>query len=530
MRMYRIVKRPSRKFRTRSTGGEEQAPPTPSFLCGDLERDVEAFKELLGESPDIVIKEFNFGFEKKARGALLYVDGMTNKQLVDDGILRPLMFDTAYVQQAEDGKDGIDGINRDLIAASDVKQYTEIGALVDDLLSGNTLLLVHGCKQGLSIGDRQFDKRAVDAPATETVVRGPREGFTENLRTNTSLLRRKVKNPRLRFESFKIGKQTQTDIAVAYIEGIAKSNLLVEVRKRLNGIDTDAILESGYIEAYIEDAPNSIFATVGNSERPDVIAGRLMEGRVAILVDGTPFVLTVPMLFSENFINPEDYYVRSYFASYLRLLRYFCYFISVLAPGIYVALTTFHQELIPTQLLFTMAAGLNGVPFPAVVEATIMVITFDILREAGIRLPNPIGAAVSIVGALVMGQASVEAGLVGPFMVIIIAITAITNFVVPALTDSTVLLRYVFLVAGGLLGGFGIFAVLLAVFLHLIGLRSFGVPILSPFAPLSIKDMKDALIRMPFWSMNRRPRLLARPDNRKRQKDGMRPSKPGQED
>ena len=341
------------------------------------------------------------------------------------------------------------------------------------------------------------------------MVRGPREGFTETLRINTVLIRRKLKTHQLRFESMTIGKQTKTDVVLAYIQGIVKPELIEEVKKRLEQIKTDSVLDSGYIEAYIEDAPYSIFSTVGNSERPDTIAGKLLEGRAAIIVDGSPFVLTVPMLFIEGFQTAEDYYLRAYFASSLRIMRFFCYFIAIFAPAIYVALTTFHQELIPTQLLFTMTAGLSGVPFPAMVEALIMVVMFDILKEAGIRLPQPIGSAVSIVGALVIGQSAVTAGLIGPFMIIVVSLTAIASFVVPSQQASVSLLRYFYLILAGLLGGYGIALGILFILVYLVSVKSFGVAYLAPMTPFSRRGMKDVFVRMPLWTMVKRPFSIA---------------------
>lgn len=529
--MFRVIKRMRRKSRVfkenARSAGASSSTPAPA-LSAELKKNLEMFKSILGTSSDIIIREFNFGHEKKASGALLYVDGLANKDLIDNSVLKPLMFDECFVSGDTNTGD-IGTIGRSIIAASDIKKHTNMDEILNDLLSGNTIILVNGFKEALSIGNKKWDKRSVDEPTTENVVRGPREGFTESIRTNTALLRRKMRNPDLWFESFKIGKQTQTDVVVAYIRGVVMPGLLDEIKKRLNRIQTDAILESGYIEAFIEDAPYSIFRTVDSTQRPDAVAGKILEGRAAILVDGTPFVLTVPMLFSENFNTVEDYYAGHYFATYIRLIRYLCFFISVASPAIYVALTTFHQELIPTQLLFTMSAGVSGVPFPAAVEAALMLITFDILREAGIRLPTAVGSAVSIVGALVIGQASVSAGLIGPFMVIIIAITAITSFVVSPLNDVASLLRYFFLILAALLGGYGITMGLLFLLLHLISLRSFGVPYLAPFAPLVMSDLKDTFMRVPHWAMNTRPRLIGR-RNRIRQKPGLRPSPPESQD
>ena len=524
--MFRVIRRMHRKKRTsggdeNAGGSEKKAAPA---LSGGLKENLELFRGILGSSTDIVITEFNFGREKKVKGALLYVDGLSNKELLDNTVLKPLLFDECFIAGGE--VSGLETIGQSLIAASGVKKKTDVNEIVGDMLSGNAIVLIDSFAAALSVENKKWETRGVEQPVTENVVRGPRDGFTETIRTNTALLRRHLKNPGLRIETFKIGRQAKTDVVVAYVKDLVMPGLVDEIKKRLQRIDTDAVLESGYVEAFIEDAPYSIFRTVNDSEKPDCVAGRLLEGRAAIFVDGTPFVLTVPMLFLENFVTVEDYYQRPYYSTYMRFLRFLCYLLAVFSPAIYVALTTFHQELIPTKLLFTMAAGVAGVPFPAVLEAGIMILTFDILSEAGIRLPSTVGAAITIVGALVIGQASVSAGLAGPFMVIIIAITAVASFVIPALTASSSLLRYFFLILAALMGGFGIAMGLMLVLVHLISLRSFGVPYLSPFAPLNVSDLKDTVVRAPHWAMTMRPRVLGFL-NRRRQKSGLRPSPPG---
>ncbi|MDV3429294.1 MAG: spore germination protein, partial [Bacillota bacterium] len=335
----------------------------------------------------------------------------------------------------------------------------------------------------------------------------------------------RIKSPDLIFKTLKIGSRTKTSVCIVYIKGIVNPKLIDEIYKRLNRINTDAILESGYIEQFIEDAPYSIFPTVGNTEKPDTSAAKILEGRACILVDGTPFALTVPLLFIEGFQSAEDYYSRPYFASLLRILRFTCFFISTLAPATYVMLTTFHQELIPTTLLFTMAAGREGVPFPAVLEAGLMVITFEILREAGVRLPRPVGQAVSIVGALVIGEAAVTAGLVGGLLVIVVALTAVSSFVLPAFTDVEGILRMFFLILAGSLGIFGVGLGILFILAHVVSLRSFGTPYFAPLAPLTVKDLKDTFIRVPIWKMSTRPRTIGWYDM-KRQNDNLKPEPP----
>ncbi|MED4797818.1 spore germination protein, partial [Priestia megaterium] len=266
---------------------------------------------------------------------------------------------------------------------------------------------------------------------SQTVVRGPRDSFTETLRTNTALIRRRIKSPKLWIESQQIGEFTKTDIALVYIDGIADEQVIQEVKERLSKIDIDGILESGYIEELIQDEDYTPFPTMHNTERPDSVAAGLLEGRIAILVDGTPFVLMVPALFIQFFQAAEDYYQRADISTLIRLMRYMAFFLALLTPSAYIALTTFHQEMLPFALLISIAAQREGVPFPAIIEAFIMEITFEILREAGVRLPRAVGSAISIVGALVLGEAAVQAGLVSPAMVIVVSITAISNFVSP---------------------------------------------------------------------------------------------------
>jgi spore germination protein KA len=284
-------------------------------------------------------------------------------------------------------------------------------------------------------------------------------------------------------------------------------------------------LESGYIEQFIEDAPYSIFSTVSNSEKPDKVAAKILEGCAAILVDGTPFALVAPMLFLSGFQSSEDYYSRPFFTSFIRTIRFLSFIISILAPATYVALTVFHQELIPTQLLISIAAGREKVPFPAVLEAFLMLIIFDILREAGLRLPRPIGQTVSIVGAIVLGQAAVEAGLISPIMVIVVATTAIASFVVPPQADAGTILRYLYLILAGVGGGFGIIMGLLITLLHLSSLRSFGTPYLWPIAPVNFSSLKDVFIRMPLWKLLTRPKAIIWSDDASyRQSPDLRPS------
>lgn len=511
--MFRCLKKILSHHKIRNglaDAGKAEAKHAAQFLSKDIRENIEYLGDVLGNDADVIMREFTFGAGKQLNGALIMIDGLVNKDLIDISIMQPLMYDMGLLNKGTGVAGDIDAVGKNLLSSCDVKKISSLDDLIDGVLSGDTVFLLDGSGEALSIRSRHWDKRAVNEPATENVVRGPREGFTETLRTNTSLLRRKIKSPNLRFETMKIGKQTRTDVSIAYIKGIVMPGLVEEIKTRLNSIQTDSVLDSGYIEAFIEDAPYSIFSTVGNSERPDSIAGKILEGRAAIFVDGSPFVLTAPMLFIENFHTAEDYYLRTFYASILRILRVISYIITILAPAVYVALTTYHQELIPTQLLFTMAAGHEGIPFPSLIEAILMVVLFDILREAGIRLPKPVGSTVSIVGALVLGESAVSAGLVGPFMVIVVAITAISSFVIPSQTDTASMMRYFLLLLAGFLGGFGIVMGGLFLLIHVVSLRSFGVAYMSPIAPLNRQGMKDTFVRVPLFSMMLRPEAFRR--------------------
>ena len=491
--------------------GEELKPaetPVSNQLC----KNIEYIQNVLGNSGDVKVHTFSFGENNRLQGALVFIDGLVDAKLISQSILMPLL---AYRFTDSGGTPGsLDDLSRAVLCSGDVTVQNSIDALIAGCLSGDTMLLTDGLSGGLDISTRGYDKRGVTEPQSETVVRGPREGFTENFRTNTSLLRRRIKSPDLRLDHMKIGRKSITDVCVVYIEGVADPKIVDTVKKRLEAIVIDSVVDSGYLEQYIEDSPFSIFPTVGYSEKPDVVAGRVLEGHVAIVSDGSPFVLTAPMLFIESFQTSEDYYIRTIYASMVRLLRFLAFTITVLAPALFIALTTFHQELIPTTLLYTIADAREGTPFPAFFEALVLVLAFELLREAGVRLPRPVGQAISIVGALIMGDAAVSAGIVGAPMVITVAVTAVSGFVVPRQSDAASILRLVAMIFASLLGGYGIAMVYLFILLHLARLQSFGVPY---FETVKLnRDLQDSYVRLPLWKMVKRPLHISRGDETRR--------------
>ncbi|OPJ58099.1 spore germination protein [Clostridium oryzae] len=490
-----------------------------------LSDNINVLKKIFESASDVVFREFVLGGKGGINCVIVFLQGLTERRMINEVIIGPLINEDISSKLAELRKGNMDIIQKNIIPADNINKIQTILQIVDECLSGNTIFLMEGSEEALSINTKGCEKRAIEEPKSEAVVRGPRVGFSENINTNMSLLRQKIRNPNLKFETVCIGKQTMTRVCIVYIKNIVNPKLVTEMKKRLNRINTGSVLESGYIEEFIEDAPMSIFPTVGNTERPDSTAAKILEGRIGILVDGSPFALTVPMLFIEGFQSVEDYYSRPFYASLIRSLRFVCFILSIFTPATYVMLATFHQELIPTTLLLTMAAGREGVPFPAVLEAGLMVVTFEILREAGVRLPRPVGQAVSIVGALVIGEAAVSAGLVGGLLVIVVALTAVSSFVVPTYTDVVAILRAVFLILAGAMGIFGIGMGIMVVAIHMVSLRSFGAPYVSPIAPLDVQGLKDSFIRSHLWKMKNRPKDITH-ENITREGDGLKPRTP----
>jgi len=496
-------------------------------LSTNLEENLEKIKNVFSNASDFVIRQFEIGSQVKIKAFIAYIDGLVDKEIIQLNLLKPLMIDFRFSQSHDDFnyKNALKVIYQRVLTISEVQQVNDFQDVIDHILSGNTALFLEGSTTALIACMHGWEARNVTQPDTEVVVRGPREGFTETLRTSTSLLRRKIKNPNLKFEKMKIGRQTQTDVVIAYIKGIANDKIVEEVKRRLSRIDTDAILESGYIEQYIEDNPWSFLPTVGNSEKPDIVAAKILEGRVAILTDGTPFVLTVPYLFIEAFQSSEDYYSRPFYASIVRMLRFTAYLLSVFAPALYVALTTHHQEMLPPAMLISMAAAKEGTPFPVFVEAMVMGIIYEILKEAGVRLPRPVGQAISIVGALVIGEAAVSASLIGAPMVIVVSLTAISSYVVSSISDTVSIMRLIYVLLGGFLGLFGIMIGAAGLLTHMVSLRSFGVPYLTPISPLIPKDLKDVFYISHRWNLQKRPRLISQ-YNVERQEPDLMPEPP----
>jgi len=490
-----------------------EAPPYP--FDGDMNKPLSGVKvkELLSINSDVVVREFFLQGKERIPCILILLDGMVDKNLIDQFILKPLLVDLAgHPEIAQLTLSNVlDTILQRLLPGLELKIASKMGEAINLILSGDAVIFFGDTNEALVFGARGWVNRGVTEPATEAVVKGPHEGFGETLRINTSLLRRKIKHPSLRLISLKLGSLTNTDLVITYMDKLASPDLVAEVMERLGKINVDSVIDSGYIEELIEDNPYSPFPQIAYTERPDVLAGKLMEGKVGIILDGTPIVLVVPATLTGFLSVNEDYYERPLSIILFRFVRYVGAFIALLAPSIYIAVTTFHQEIIPTDLLMSIISGRQGVPFPALLEALTMLIILEILQEAGLRLPKPIGQTIGIVGALIIGDAAVKAGLVSPLMVIVIGLTAVANYAIPYYDFSLAvrIIRFPFMFLAGFLGFFGLSVGLYILAIHLLTLRSFGVPYLSPISPLHIRDLlQDTFVRAPRWSMKSRPEFI----------------------
>jgi spore germination protein KA len=488
--LKRIFKKVSAKDQTK------KEPAAELRLNNSLETNLLQLKAIIGDCPDILIRNYKAGAKEEINCAIILIEGMANQLLITEGIFKPLHHETNLTPA-----NAFQKIKDSVTSIAEVKETKDFTNLVDALFNGNTIILIDGNSAALIGGTTQIASRSVSEPIIEPAIRGPRDGFTEVLKVNIALIRRRIKSPRLQTESFSIGNLSKNNVMIAYIAGVADETVLAEVRNRLQQIDIDLVLESGYIEELIKDSPGSPFYTINRTERPDKVAAHLIEGKIAIFTDNTPFVLTVPYLFFESLQANEDYYENFYIGTFLRWIRFLCLISSLVLPSIYVAVGTFHPELIPTPLLLTIAAAREGIPFPAFIEILLLEITFEVLREAGVRLPRPVGSAISIVGGLIIGDAAVKAGYISPSVVIIVAFTGVSSYAIPGYTTNLTLrmLRFPLLILSAFLGLYGLILGIIVILIHLVSLRSFGVPYLKPISPWKSPDFKDIFARVPWW-------------------------------
>lgn len=510
-------KKKGRSADAKTSGDNTKDAGQKGSFTGQFDQDLKLFKEISTDMSDVNVRELQIG-PLQIKAALLFVDGLTDKDGMDINILKPLMqayrpFEGMTVPPEEEELKTL--ITERIVQVSEIEFTSDPMMSLQKVLFGSAVLLVDGMKQTFVLGTSKGTTRGAEEPVSEALLRGPRMGFTEALSDNTAMLRRHGENTELAMTSFIVGRRIKKELVVVYIRDIANETLVEEVKQRIAAIDIDDLQESGYVEQLIEDDFLSPFQQVQNTERPDRVMAALLEGRVAILLDGTPFALIVPVTFSMLLQSPEDYFDRWISGSLLRSLRFFAAMISLFAPALYISFLTFHPGLIPTKLAVSIISSRQGVPFPTLIEALIMEIAIEILREAGLRLPKPIGPAMGIVGGLIIGQAAVEAGIVSPILVIVVAVTAVSSFAMPMYSAGITLrmLRFGAMFFAAIFGMYGVILFFLLLSSHLIKLKSFGLPYLSLAVPPRMRDWRDFIIRLPLQLLRRRPAIMNTKDS-----------------
>lgn len=449
---------------------------------------------------------------KQIKFCLVYMDGMVNNKLINDDVIKPLL---EFRFPKEINSNLIDLVAEECNFSNGVEKASDMDKLIQSMIYGDTILLTDGYSDALILNTKGWQTRSIEEPQNERVLAGPREGFNESLLINISMLRRKLRTPELKIHFLTFGRKSHTQACLCYLDGIVNKVVLDDLQKRLDKIDIDGTLDTQYIAELIRDKSLAATRTVGTTERPDVVAGKLLEGRIALFLDGTPQAITVPYLFIENFQSDEDYYVNYYYASIGRILRIFSFIVSTGIPALYVALTTFHQEVLPTSLLISASQARQGVPFPTVLEIIMMLIVFEMLNETGSRMPGMMGQTLGIVGALVIGQAAVTAKIVSAPIIIVVGIAGICGLMVPRVKAFEVLVQFIMLALVSCLGLYGFLFGYIGLLIHLYNIDSFGIPIMANNDLKDLQEFKDSYIRAPWWKMLKRPKGLT--ENRFRQ-------------
>ena len=474
---------------------EKQQDNVPQKISSSLLENLVYLRKQFDGSMDFIIRQFNI---EGTKAALITIDNLIDKQTIAESILNP-------IRRAElshlNGMEKMKEIRDNILTTVDQEQMVEFDTLLTKLMSGFAMLAIDGCDFMLSIGVQSFAYRSISEPSNEVVQRGSRESFVEPYVINISMIRRRMKTPKLKFERMQIQSESKTDVCLCYLRDKVSPQILKQLKNNISKIKLETVMASGYIAPFIER--RGLFNGVGVSERPDTVCGKISEGRIAIIVDGTPNVLIVPHLFIENFQTFDDYATRPFFATFTRWLKVFAFFLSIFLPGFYVASGTFHPEFLPQVLLTKVVQAQAETPFSLMIECIMIHIIYEILREAGLRVPKPLGHAVSIVGGLVIGEAAVQSGLVGPPTLMVIALTAISSYVVPSLYEQTAILRLIFIIIGGTLGFWGITLGFCAILISLCSESIYKIPFSAPLSPFNLKSMRDVAIRAS-WKILRK--------------------------
>ena len=472
-------------------------------ISGTLQKDVQALKKIL---PAEDILTFDFVSEKGLAFTAVFADPITDKELLGEQVVRPLLL--------YDGKPTAEEVGKKL-TSPEKRTETDLTKLSEEVLAGNPVLLFEGMDEAIIVGTKKVFVRAIAEPSTDVAVKGPREGFIEDIKINTSLIRRRLKTPELKIDFLNVGRRSQTFVAVCYLEGTSVQKTVDDIKQKLKEIDIDIIPDSSYLTHFLASRPYSLLKQIGTTEKPDIFCAKIAEGRVGILVDGSPIALTAPYLLVEDFQSSEDYFVPPYRATFTRVLRLLSLIVAIYLPAFYIAAQLFKLQLFPIKLLMTISGSIRDIPFSPSLEMLLVLFVLEVLNEASIRMPKYVGMALSVVGALVLGETAVSAGFVSTPAIIIIAFSGIGLYAVPNLIEQTSVLRLIMLLVAGSVGTYGIILATAFILLYLVTAENFGVPVLAPFSPMVGRDLRDSLVKYNLGSLETRPRTLQSENKRR---------------
>lgn len=472
-----------------------------TYISGNLEEDIVLFKEIFKKDAILRVKRITRTEDIPLKCALIYMDGMVDTEQVNDAIIRPFL---TFIPK-KDADSIAEYLETEVLFARDVKRNRNVSKILEGILYGEALLLIDKSAEAITADVKGWRTRGISEPEDERILQGPREGFEEAALLNIAMLKRRLQTPDFCTEMFRLGRRTNTIVFICYLDTLTDSKMLSEVKKRIKKIGIDGIIDSNYITEQIRDNRYSPFKTTGSTERPDIVAARLLEGRIAVIVDGSPVVVTIPYLFSENFQSDEDYYINFLVSNVGRIIRYICFMLAISLPAIFIAVSVFHRELLPTSLAIAISELRAGVPFSPLTECLILIFIFEVLRETGIRMPQSLGHALSIVGGLVVGQAAVDSRIISAPILIIIALSGISGLMVPRLKGAVFYFRIFLVLLSSFLGLYGYIAGISVILMHILSLSSFGTDYTVSLKRINYQSLKDTIIRAPWQSMKTRP-------------------------
>lgn len=483
-------------------GSQDSNPVLPINIGQKLQ----LIENYINNSSDIIVRHFIIKYKKDIDAAVIFMEGVTDVRVLNENILKPLI-DYNVSELRDNRLSLLEDISKEIVSVGKVKLVDTFTESIQSIFDGLTVIIVDGFLEVIIVDIRGGEQRTLDEPLLDRTICGPREGFVENISTNITLIRRKLKDPNLAAQRLIVGVRTRTDVAILYIKDIANPEIVDDIIKRIKEIKIDGVLSTGYLNQFIEDNPHSLFPLYREVERADIAVAELLEGRVVILADQSPLAIVYPALFVEMFQAAEDYYTKYQQGNFMRIFRYLAFFSAISLPALYISLISFNQELIPYKLIIPIAELRSQLPFSSVIEIILIEVIVQIIFEAGLRMPAPLGQTIGVVGGIVLGQALITSNIAGPVALIVVTTATISAFAIPnfCMAVTARILGFIFILASSIFGIFGFIMSWLFLIIHLISQKSMGIPHFAPYAPLIASDLKDSFFRFPIRTLKTRP-------------------------